>query len=862
MAFKKTPSVLSVPESPADLFRTLTRRMFPDLMPHQRDILRDYENSMVGESDIAIQLPTGSGKTLVGLLIAEWRRRKFNERVIYLCPTKQLVNQTVEQAQEKYGIHVNSFIGSKHNYLPSDKADYTTGMKIAVTTYSSLFNVSPFFQNPDVVIIDDVHASQNYISKMWSLKIPSDDPNFIQLYNTIITFLRPYFSDQSYAILTNNNTTHNDVNWVDKLPSMYLKKIAPQLISIIDTHLATSTDLHFSWKPLRNHLEACHVYVSPQEILIRPLIPPTWTHQPFSNAKQRLYMSATLGAGGDLERLTGITSIIRLPAPEGFRSTIVGRRFFIFPDLSLEPEDCKNLRLRMQEIAGRSIVLTTNHATAKKITEQVKRLDNFTTYDARDIETIKTNFIENKKAAVIMAARFDGIDFPDDECRLLCLDGLPKVTNAQERFLMTKMGIMILFNERLQTRVLQAIGRCTRGLQDRSAVFVTGDGLCQFLADDRNWKHFHPELQAEFAFGVEQSKQVEIHDFIDNFRIFLNNDSEWDQVNDQIFESIKNYIQEPYPSLDNLNEVVKHEVRYQKALWQGNKEEAYQEARRIISKLTDEKLRGYRALWHYLACAAAWSISTHENDSYRSIFRRHLNEVNRAATHLGWLTKIIEDEGIEVNVGIEISDQDVNSQIVNLETELLKMGITSDQKFEQKTQRILEDLKNVTKFEEAQRELGQILGFEVGKVETDASPDPWWLGETKGIVFEDHVAANQETKINATKARQAASHVDWMKENVLPAHSLDIHVILVTPCTEGHEGAKPSLNNVLYWSLTDFHKWAQNAIDTIRELKGTLHSEGDMFWRQRTAKRLTEKQLTLNAIIKNCPVASEHIKFY
>ena len=73
-----------------------------------------------------------------------------------------------------------------------------------------------------------------------------------------------------------------------------------------------------------------------------------------------------------------------------------------------------------------------------------------------------------------MAGRFDGIDFPHDECRLLCLDGLPKATNAQERFLMSKMGASALLNERLQTRVLQAAGRCTRALQDRSAVFVTG----------------------------------------------------------------------------------------------------------------------------------------------------------------------------------------------------------------------------------------------------------------------------------------------------------------------------------------------------------------------------------------------------
>jgi hypothetical protein len=40
-------------------------------------------------------LPTGSGKTLVGLLIGEWLRRKNKERVVFLCPTRQLVNQVI-----------------------------------------------------------------------------------------------------------------------------------------------------------------------------------------------------------------------------------------------------------------------------------------------------------------------------------------------------------------------------------------------------------------------------------------------------------------------------------------------------------------------------------------------------------------------------------------------------------------------------------------------------------------------------------------------------------------------------------------------------------------------------------------------
>ena len=42
-------------------------------------------------------------------------------------------------------------------------------------------------------------------------------------------------------------------------------------------------------------------------------------------------MSATLGAGGDLERITGRSAIHRIPAPTGWDRQGIGRRFFIIP---------------------------------------------------------------------------------------------------------------------------------------------------------------------------------------------------------------------------------------------------------------------------------------------------------------------------------------------------------------------------------------------------------------------------------------------------------------------------------------------------------------------------------------------------
>src|SRR6202011_6179914 len=199
-----------------------------------------------------------------------------------------------------------------------------------------------------------------------------------------------------------------------------------------------------------------------------------------------------------------------------------------------------------------------------------------------DIEDSKKPFVKNDEAVAVVASRYDGIDFPGNECRLLFIEGLPKAANLQEKFLMARMGATVLFNERIQTRVLQAIGRCTRSLEDFSAVVVSGDELPDYLADIRRRKFLHPELQAELAFGVEQSKGTSMNDIIENFEIFLKNGKEWEEVNQEIVAKRKAATQEPFPAMDQLRLVVEYEVQYQAALWQGDHEAALANAERVL----------------------------------------------------------------------------------------------------------------------------------------------------------------------------------------------------------------------------------------------------------------------------------------
>src|SRR5258705_8331514 len=86
------------------LFQDLKSRdkSIQHLWAHQADLIGEYHKEHEDASDVALELPTGAGKTLGGLLIGKFRRLR-GERVVYLCPTRQLANQVGEQA-DRYGI--------------------------------------------------------------------------------------------------------------------------------------------------------------------------------------------------------------------------------------------------------------------------------------------------------------------------------------------------------------------------------------------------------------------------------------------------------------------------------------------------------------------------------------------------------------------------------------------------------------------------------------------------------------------------------------------------------------------------------------------------------------------------------------
>ena len=113
----------------------------------------------------------------------------------------------------------------------------------------------------------------------------------------------------------------------------------------------------------------------------------------------------------------------------------IGRKLFIFPDLAMEKSEKKKIIPELQLLMKKSVFLVPNKSVERKFAENLKEICNTDVFDAGELESNKDVFLKSENSSVILANRFEGIDFPDDSSRLLFVYRIPKLMNLQENFL-------------------------------------------------------------------------------------------------------------------------------------------------------------------------------------------------------------------------------------------------------------------------------------------------------------------------------------------------------------------------------------------------------------------------------------------
>ena len=769
--FNTDIAAVSSPTEPEELFRYLRGRdpEIKHLWSHQADLLRDYHKKHCNTRDVAIELPTGSGKTLVGLLIAEWRRQALQERVAYLCPTRQLAEQVGKQAY-KYGIQAHVLTGKQEEYPPKEFSDFRLSQAIAITTYSSIFNVNPAIK-AQTLILDDAHAGENFIANMWSVEISREECQ--EAYTALVHLLQDAMSEECFNDITElSSDSYNNKMLIEMIPSFFVRKYKNGIRDLLQQKLAIRTSPWYSWNVVKNHLASCNIFISYNLILIRPYIPPTLTHAPFEQANQRVYMSATLGAGGELERITGIRSIERLPFPKGYDKQSSGRRLFLVPELTVSRDIAIEVivkALQSDDSFPRSVILTPTlrHGYRDDSLCQAIEKTNINIIQAIDIENNLAPFLDCIKTSLLLA-RYDGLDLPGDACRLLIIDGLPSGTNLQEKFLWSKIQASSLLRDRVVTRFTQGVGRCTRSDNDFAVIFILGRDLIEFLTKNENRRILHPELQAELEFGLKNSEDVNKFELL--WDVFLLQGEEW-QTADQAIVSLRDQYSYPTdPISQKLNDVVASEVAYLYAMWQGEFEDALRYARQVADTLGGDATKSYRAWWYYLAAETATSLhETTCDETYSVTAFDLLKRASQCCVGISWFTRVrrsvFQSSGIALT---EMEMDEISAIAVETIRELLAKWGSVGPKFERKISQIDRNIQSVEheKFHKGLEALGTMLGFKAKLPSGPAVPDCIWSIES--IFYVAHEAKSEQRPdsfIGVENIRQAAGHYQWLRAN-------------------------------------------------------------------------------------------------
>ena len=130
-------------------------------------------------------MSTGTGKTLIGLLILQSCLHEGIGPALYLCPDNYLVSQVVEQAKQ-FGVRCISFKEGHRDVL----TEFQNGEAILVTNVKKVFNGKSVFgvqggaKGPipvGTLLLDDAHACVEQIRSQFTITLKNDHPAYAKL---------------------------------------------------------------------------------------------------------------------------------------------------------------------------------------------------------------------------------------------------------------------------------------------------------------------------------------------------------------------------------------------------------------------------------------------------------------------------------------------------------------------------------------------------------------------------------------------------------------------------------------------------------------------------------------------------------
>ncbi|EEO9276981.1 DEAD/DEAH box helicase, partial [Salmonella enterica subsp. enterica serovar Ohio] len=222
--------------------------------------------------------------------------------------------------------------------------------------------------------------------------------------------------------------------------------------------------------------------------------------------------------------------------------------------------------------------------------------------------------------------RYDGIDLPDNSCRILVIDSKPYSETLGDRYEEECRPNSDIINVKIAQRVEQGLGRSVRGEKDYSVIIITGGDLVQFLKSPLTTKYFSPQtrMQIEIGSQIVGFAREEIKDgvnidnlFIDLINKSLNRDDGWKEFYSEKMNEIN--ISE---GNDDLYHIIKLESEAENLLIKGENEKACDIIQNICDKYAEDEME--KGWYLQLQARYKYTLSKIEsNKLQKSAFQRN-----------------------------------------------------------------------------------------------------------------------------------------------------------------------------------------------------------------------------------------------
>ena len=753
---------------PIEIYNSLDRvSATGPLRPVQSNVLSKWYQELRNKKDLVIKLHTGAGKTLIGLLMAMSYINDGSGPVIYVCPNIYLMQQVCAEAQ-KFGVPF--CIINKDNEIPSE---FLQGKGILITYVQKVFNGLSIFGTGNrsmqvgCIILDDSHACIDSMAGSCTIQILADSPAYAQIFDLVENDLREQGNGSLQDLLNKRP------NAMMPVPYWCWQSKIDEITKIISQH-TDSKYIKFAWPMIKDQLIDCRAFFSSSKIEISPSCMPIQQYGIFSYAKHRILMSATTQEDTFFIKGLGLSveAVSEPLSDESYRWS--GEKMILIPDAICESMDGGDL---LNNIVSAShdfgiVALTPSFEKAKKYENLGVTLVNDPNSSKTTYQTLQNYVADHKNKAIVFANRYDGIDLPDDTCRILIIDSVPYYDSLSDRYEELCRAESEIIRIKTIQKIEQGLGRSVRGEKDYSVILILGSDLIKYIRSITNQALFSPQTQKQIEIGFEivdmakenlpgKDANAELGLLFSTIGQCLNRDEGWKMY----YSSTMDEIQPVSSDKTKLYAILQKEKQAYDETVVRNYEAAAAIIQEIVDLCSDELEKGWylqeraRLLYH--------KSHTESNKVQVSAFKKNNQLLKPQSGIIYSKIKYPLDHSRNIRIIQEISKFGSYDEL-NVQLE----DILSNFSFGMEAE----------KTESAFHKVGQILGYISQRPDKEIRKGPdvlWCVSDGKYILIECKTEVLPSRRaITKTEAGQMEEHCAWFESE----YGQDIFVpVLVIP---------------------------------------------------------------------------------